>query len=192
MRLHVWTDLAPPRQAQASNFDCNNAPCSWHDLGLVALPTALYLQHYLVSFVRGTCVLRLCCRFHVRGATLLSISQTRKWFPSLWSLKSKSPVISTCLSKESALPGVFVDFSVARGELPPPRCGCWRSHRRAESNALYQSLKLSVLPLHADLPWKVLVVFNHPLLKSFLQRKKQSLPNVRLHVLLPWPKKTAT
>ena len=38
--------------------------------------------------------------------------------------KSKSPVISTCLSKESALPGVFVDFSVARGELPPPRYGC--------------------------------------------------------------------
>ena len=33
-------------------------------LGLVALPTALYLKRYLVSFVRGTCVLRLCCRFH--------------------------------------------------------------------------------------------------------------------------------
>ena len=34
------------------------------DLGLVALPTALYFQLYLVSFVRGTCMLRLCCRFH--------------------------------------------------------------------------------------------------------------------------------
>ena len=30
----------------------------------------------------------------------------------------------TKLSKESALPGVFVDFSVARGELPPPHYGC--------------------------------------------------------------------
>ena len=47
--------------------------------------------------------------------------------------------------------------------------------------ASHLSLKLSVLPLHADLPWKVLVVSNHALLKSFLQRKKQSLPNVRLH-----------
>ena len=32
----------------------------------------------------------------------------------------------TKLSKESAIPGVFVDFSVARGELPPPRHGCRR------------------------------------------------------------------
>ena len=76
---------------------------------------------------------------YVRAATQPSISQAGKWFPSLWSLKSKSPVISTYLSKESALPGVFVDFSVARGKLPPLRYGCWRLlahelHRRAESN----------------------------------------------------------
>ena len=56
--------------AGSSNFDCNNArsrcwnPLCWHDLGLVALPTALCLQRFLVSFVRGTCVLRLCRRFH--------------------------------------------------------------------------------------------------------------------------------
>ena len=43
----------------------------------------------------------------------------------------------------------FVDFWVARGELPPPRYGRWRLrlahelHRRAETNASYLSLKLS-------------------------------------------------
>ena len=56
--------------AGSSNFDCNNARCwnplCWHELGLVALPTALYLRRYRyqASFVRGTCMLRLCCRFH--------------------------------------------------------------------------------------------------------------------------------
>ena len=71
-----------------------------------------------------TLLAALTCFFHsryVRAATLLSISQARKWFPSLWSLKSKSPVISTWLSKESALSRVLVDFSVARGQLRPPR-----------------------------------------------------------------------
>ena len=101
-----------PRQAQAvTTATMHDVGIPLVDLGLVVLPTALYLQRYLVSFVRGTCVLRIFC----------SISQTRKWFPSLWSLKSKSPVISTWLSKELALPGLSIDFSVARGELPPPR-----------------------------------------------------------------------
>ena len=57
--------------------------------------------------------------WYVRAAILLSISQARKWFPNLLCLKSKSPLISTWLSKESALPGVFVDFSSAREELAP-------------------------------------------------------------------------
>ena len=131
MRLHVWTDLAPPRQAKAI------LTATMHDVGircvdmhwLVALPTALYLRRSLVSFVRGTYVLRLCCRFHRQESGLHRCDLK----------KSKSPVIFTCLSKESALPGVFVDFSVAWGELPPPRYGCWRLlahelHRRTESN----------------------------------------------------------
>ena len=70
------------------------------DLGLVALPTAALLAA-LPCFFRS---------WYMRAKTLLSISQAREWFPSLWSLKSKSPVISTWLRKESALPGVFVDF----------------------------------------------------------------------------------
>ena len=78
---------------------------------------------------------------YVRPATLLSISQTRKWFPSLWSLKSKSPMISTWLSKESAFPGVFVDFSVARGELPPPRYGCWSMAACASPRGIKLSLR---------------------------------------------------
>ena len=132
-----------------------------------------------------TLLAALTCFFHsryVRAATLLSISQARKWFPSL-----KSPVISTWPSKESALLGVFVDVSVARGQLRPPRygcCGCLRMNcirTRGIKLSLRtcQSLNLSVLPLHANLPWKVLVVSNHALLKSFLQRKKQSLPESR-------------
>ena len=94
------------------------------DLRHVALPTA---RHLVLS--------ALPCFFrsrYVRAATLLWISQAKKWFPSLWSFKSKSFVISTWLSKKSALPVVFVDFSCARGELPPTRFGCL--HRRAESN----------------------------------------------------------
>ena len=46
----------------------------------------------------------------------------------------------------SSAPGVFVDFSVARGELPPPRYGCLRMNYIAARNqtfASYLSLKLS-------------------------------------------------
>ena len=88
-----------PRQAQvvltatmhAVGIRCVN-------LGHVALQLHFTCSAKFVSFVRGTCVLRLCCRFHRQG----------KWFPSLRLLKSKSPVISTWLSKESCTSwGVF-------------------------------------------------------------------------------------
>ena len=143
---------------------------------LVALPTALY-----------TCGATLFLSFEVRACCDSAVDYTGKKVVSVVVIfeKSKSPVISTCLSKESALPGVFVDFSVARGELPP-RYGCLRRVNcivaRNQTFASYLSLKLSVFPLHADLPWKVFVVSNHALLKSFLQRTKQSLPNIRLQV----------
>ena len=120
--------------AGSSNFDCNRDarcwnPLRWHDLGLVALPTALYLRRYLVSFVRGTCVLRLCCRFHrqesgLRRCDLYKIVVARDFYV-------------TKLRKESALPGVFVDFSrrapsaalrLLTGLL------AHELHRRAESN----------------------------------------------------------
>ena len=133
-----------------------------------------------------TLLAALSCFFrsrYVRAATLLSISQARKWFPSLLCLKSKSPLISTWLSKESALPGVFVNFSGARGELPPPQYGC----RRLLASP--RGIKLSIrscrsVSFHFTQTFleKVLVVSNHAMLKSFVQRKKQSLPEVRLHV----------
>ena len=88
-----------------------------------------------------TCGATLFLSFEVRAWCDSAVDFTGKKVVSVFVIfkKSKSPVISTCLSKESALPGVFVDFSVARGELPPPRYGCWRLlahelHRRAESN----------------------------------------------------------
>ena len=151
LRLHLWTDFTT---AGSSNFDCYNARC-WNPLcwPLACCASNCTLLAALPCFFRST---------YVRATTLLSISQARKWFPSLWSLKSKSPVISTWPSKESALPvvPVFVDFSVARGELPRPRYGCRRLPTvvciaaRNQTFASYLSLKLSVLPLYADLPWK--------------------------------------
>ena len=142
-----------------------------------AVLTCIGLLRFQLHFTCGA-TLFLSFEVHVRACCDSAVDFTGKKVVSVVVIfkKSKSPVISTCQSKESALPGVFVDFSVARGELPPPRYGCWRLlahelHRRTESSfASYLSLKLSVFPLHADL------------LKSFLQRKKQSLPNVRLHV----------
>ena len=166
--------------AGSSNFDSNNAQC-WSPL---CSPWTCYASNC-------TLLAALHCFFrsrYVRAPTLLSISQARKWFSSLWSLKSKSPVISTWLSKESALPGVFVEESSLRRATVAD--GCLRMNCIAARNqtfASYLSLKLSVLPLHPDLPWKVLVLSNHALFKSFLQQKKQSLPDssgydVRLHV----------
>ena len=49
-----------PRQAQVIlSATMHDVGIRCVDLGLVVLPTALYLQRKLVSFVRGTCVLRL-------------------------------------------------------------------------------------------------------------------------------------
>ena len=159
LHLHMWADFATA--AASSNFDCNNARC-WNPLcwPWACCASNCTLLAALPCFFRST---------YVRATTLLSIPQARKWFPSLWSLKSKSPVISTWLSKESALPGGLV----ARGELPPPRYGCRRllASPRAKRIQTFASY-LSLLPLHADLPWKVLVVSNRALLKKqSLQRR---------------------
>ena len=90
-------------------------------------------------------------------------------------------------SKESALPGVFVDFSGARGELPPPCYGCRRllassrgiklSLRTCRSNSVPVSFYFT-----QTFPEKVVVVSNQAMFNSFVRRKKQSLPDVRLHV----------
>ena len=126
---------------------------------------------------------------YVRAATLRSISQARKWFPSklvvVFKIKVAPDFYMTKLSKKSALPGVFVDFSVAPGEVSPPRYGC------RQLLASPRGIKLSLRTCRSNsvsfhftqtFPEKVLVFSNHALLKSFAQRKKQSLPDVRLHV----------
>ena len=114
MRLHVWTDLAPPRQAQQCTMLKSTvltwtwACCASNCILLAALP-CFFRSGY-----------GACCDSAVdfTGKKVVSVVVIFK--------KSKSPVISSCLSKESALPGVFVDLSVARGQLPPPRYGCWQ------------------------------------------------------------------
>ena len=131
--------------------------------------TMLVSAALTMGMLRSNCTLlaALPCFFrsrYVRAATLLSISQARKWFPSLLCLKSKSPLIFTWPSKESALPGVFVDFSGARGELPPPRYGCRQllasprgiklSIRSCRSNSVSFHFTQTFLE-------KVLVVSNH-------------------------------
>ena len=101
------------------------------DHGHVALQ--LHLLATLPCFFRSRYVrAATCCRFH----------KQKKWFPSLQYLMSKSLVISTWLSIESALPGVFVDFSGAR-ELPPPRYGC----RRPQLFASPRGINFPLIPV---------------------------------------------
>ena len=170
--------------AGSSNFDCNNARCwnplCWHDLGLVALPTALYLQRYLVSFVRGTCVLRLCCRFHRQESGFRRCDLKIEVARDLYVSKQRISIfwgVCRLLGCSRRAPSAVLRLLTVR-----LRMNCIASRNQTFASYLNLSLKLSVLPLHADLPWKVLVVSNHALLKSFLQRKKQSLPDIRLHV----------
>ena len=103
-----------------------------------AVLTCIGLLRFQLHF---TCGATLFLSFEVRTCCDSAVDFTGKKVVSVVAIfkKSKSPVIFTCQSKESALPGVFVDFSVARGELPPPRYGCWQLlahelHRRTESN----------------------------------------------------------
>ena len=94
-----------------------------HDVGIRCVDMTLGLLRFQLHFTCGGILflsfeLRACCDSAVdfTGKKVVSVVVVFK--------ESKSPVISMCLSKESALPGVLVDFSVARGELPPPRYGC--------------------------------------------------------------------
>ena len=117
MHLHVWTDLAPSRQAQAI------LTAIMHDVGIRCVDMTLGLLRLQLHF---TCSSTLFLSFEVRACCDSAVDFTGKKMVSVVViLKSKSPVISTCLSKESALAGVFVDFAVARGELPSPCYGCW-------------------------------------------------------------------
>ena len=91
-----------------------------HDVGIRCVDMTLGLLRFQLHFTCGACFFRsrcACCDSAVEftGKKVVSV------VIHVIFKKSKLPVICTFLSKESALPGVFVDFSVARGELPPPR-----------------------------------------------------------------------
>ena len=112
---------------------------------------------------------------YVRAATLLSKFTGKKVVSVVvvFKIKVARDFYVTKLSKESALPGVFVDFWVARGEVPPPRYGC----RRLLASP--RGIKLSLRTCRSNsvsyhftqtFPEKVLVFSNHALLKSFAQR----------------------
>ena len=108
-----------------SNFDWNNAILTgtMHDVGIrcACVDMTLGLLRFQLHF---TCSASSFLSFEVRACCDSAVDFTGKKVVSVVViLKSKSPMISTCLRKESALSGVFVDFSVARGELPPPCYG---------------------------------------------------------------------
>ena len=84
---------------------------------------------------------------------------------------------------------MFVDFLGAPGELPPPRYGCRRflasprGIKLSLRRSTCMSLKLNILPLHANLPWKSPCRLQSSNVRQLCStRKKQSLPDVRLHV----------
>ena len=78
-----------------------------------AVLTCIGLLRFQLHF---TCGATLFLSFEVRRSTCCdsAVDFTGKKVVSIVAIfkKSKSPVIFTCLSKESTLPGVFVDFSV--------------------------------------------------------------------------------
>ena len=113
----------------------------------------------LLSQLHFTCSATLFVSFEVRACCDSAVDFTGKRVVSVvvvFKIEVARVFNVTKLSKESALPGVFVDFSVARGELPSsaalrlPTVACIAPSN--QTFASYLSLKLSVLPLHADLP----------------------------------------
>ena len=153
-----------PRQAQVTlTATMHDVGIRCVDLRLVALPTALYLQRYPVflSFeVRDRCdsAVDLTGKKVVSVVVVFKIEIARDFY-----MKQ---------ARNQHFLGVFVDFSVARGELPPPRHG----YRRLLASP--QGIKLSLRTCHSNsvsfhftqtFPEKVLVFSSHALLKSFAQ-----------------------
>ena len=80
-----------------------------HDVGIRCVDMTFGLLRFQLHF---TCSATLFLSFEVRTCCDSAVDFTGKKVVSVVViLKSKSPVISTSLSKESALSGVFVDFS---------------------------------------------------------------------------------
>ena len=76
-----------------------------HDVGIRCVDMTLGLLRFQLHF---TCSATLFLSFEVRACCESAVDFTGKKVVSVVViLKSKSPVISTCLSKESALLGVF-------------------------------------------------------------------------------------
>ena len=149
------------------------------DHGHVALQ--LHLLATLPCFFRSRYVrAATCCRFH----------RQKKWFPSLQSLN-----VEVARDFYVAKHRIRTSWGVCRllGCSRPPSAAlqlptaavvvCIAA--RNQTFHSYLSLKLRVLPLHAEFP-SGLVVSNHATLKlelcSTLRRKKQGLPETRLHV----------
>ena len=184
MRLHVWTDLAPPRQAQAI------LTATMHDAGIRCVDMTLGLLRFQL-YSMHTCSGTLFLSFEVRACCDSAVDFTGRKVVSVVVIFKIEVACDFYVPKQriSASWGVCRLFGCSR--KAPSAALRLLAHdwsciaARNQTFASYLSLKLSVLPLQADLSWKVLVVSNHALLdmlKSFLQPKKQSLPDVRLHV----------
>ena len=78
---------------------------------------------------------------------------------------------------------MFVDFSVARGELPPPRHGCPQLLASPRGiKLLLRTCRSNSVSFHfttQTFPEKVLVFSNHALLKSFAQSTQETEPSRR-------------
>ena len=161
-----------PRQAQVI------LTATMHDVGI----RCVHLEH--VALPLNFCSATLFLSFEVRPCCDSAVDFTcKKVFPSLWSLKSKSPVISTWTKRRISTSWGTCRLlgPVARGELPPPRYGCCRL--LASPRGIKPSLRTcrsNSMSFHftQTFPEKVLVVSNHALFVV----QEQSLPDVGLHV----------
>ena len=143
-----------------------------HDVGIRCRKLTFGLLRFQLHF---TCSATLFLLFEVRACWDSAVDFTGKEVVSvvvIFKIEVARDFYVTKQSKKSALPGVLVDFSVARGELPPPRHGCRRllasppgiklSLRTCLSNSVF-------FHFTQTFPEKVLVFSNHALLKSFAQ-----------------------
>ena len=93
---------------------------------LTAMQQCTMLESAVLTFgllrfqLHFTCSATLFLSFEVRACCDSAVDFTGKKVVSV-EVAHDFHVTMHKLSKESALPGVFVDFSVAGGELPPPR-----------------------------------------------------------------------
>ena len=147
MRLHVWTDFTT---AGSSNFDCNNARC----LHPLCWPCQLGMLRFQLHF---TCSATLFLSFEVRACCDSAVDFTGKKVVSIVVIFKIKVVGDFYVTKQRiSISKVFsVDFSGTRGGAPSAA----RVRLLASPRVIKLSLRAcrsnsSVLPLHADLPWK--------------------------------------